>query len=124
MRLPKQIFIGMIIFAFSTIGQATSTKPVTEDAKSDMEFPIVEPGTRLFAGETDENEFYILGKNQPTPVIQTAAKKTETNSIVAAKSLLDLSTHQALDMFKQFTSDIALQYTPVENVDVKPTSDS
>jgi len=94
MKLQKKLVIGITALVFSSIALAANTTTTakspaatsanqetksaqvnTQAQNNDTQDPpetVVSPGARVIAGE-EKNEFFILDKNDPTPVVRPAA---------------------------------------------------
>lgn len=86
MRITKQTLVSLSIMIFSTTLYAAQYADLTKKEnkkKSEPIFAAVAPGTRVLSGDPDQNEFYVLGKNEPDPVkpkLQTAKADNEKNN--------------------------------------------
>jgi hypothetical protein len=74
MRLLKYIFLGTAVMTISMTADALYKGPAHKPEVKPNDpspYPVMEPGARVFAGDPQKNEFYILSKNQPDPVKPT-----------------------------------------------------
>jgi hypothetical protein len=75
----KQVFLGVTILTLTSIAQAVAVSAIKVEHKtssrSSAPAPVLEPGTRFFAGDSQRSEFYILRADEPNPVIKDAKKK-------------------------------------------------
>jgi len=68
----RRIFFGATILTFAAALQAASFHTEIDNQSSSLSQPpsVLSPGSRLLVSDAKKGEFYILGKDQPDPVIK------------------------------------------------------
>ncbi len=143
MMLQKKLVIGITALVFSSIALAANTNTTAQspaatsanhETKSaqvnaqaqnnDTQDPpetVVSPGARLIAGE-EKNEFYILDKNDPTPVVRPAAMIPA--SAVATGSIKEKSALAAANTQHNEAADIGDEFEDTVNTETATADES
>lgn len=69
-----RILLGVTILMAGTTAYAVSVNKAKKEINLSLSTPapVMEPGARLFPVDSQKGDFYILGKDEPTPIIQPA----------------------------------------------------
>lgn len=100
MNVLSRLFLGVLVLTSSTMIAAASSNHVKANTTSLQlpNAPVIEPGSRLFAGDNKQNEFYILRKNEPDPVqpdvIKAATNKLDVNKTAQAGKARNIVAQQ------------------------------
>lgn len=88
MRLVKSMVIALLTFSVCTAF-----------ADERYESSALTPGARLLAGDPAQNEFYILGKDEPDPKINKPADAQLENKLEKETQSPEISTKQKETVF-------------------------
>lgn len=95
----KKMVLGIGVFLMVNLAEAL---PANEGNIDFPPAPVMEEGARVYAGDEQKNEFFILGKNEPVPV---KAKPVYVNAqplqaSIDSRSILKVSPTQVVDATK------------------------